>query len=123
MKARAVVLHVARVLGAVVGYGCLTAFLYLLGTQLYRWFREGEWTHVGTSDGIRFLLVRCCAKSGATGKVDALMHWLDTPVDWLGLHKILEVIPASLALLAVSIFANCIFIYSRDRIDEDRRGR
>jgi hypothetical protein len=123
MRVRAIVLQVTRFFGAVVGYGCLVAFLYLLGSQLYRWFREGEWTHVGTSDGIRFLLVRCCAKGGPTGKVDALMHWLDAPVDWLGLHKILEVIPASLALLAVSIFANCIFIYSRDRIDEYRRSR
>jgi hypothetical protein len=106
--------------GAVIGYGCLAAFLYLISVQLYRWFRQGEWTHFGVSEGMRAGLSHCCVKDGDTGKLAALVQWLDTPGDWLGLHKVLEFIPASLGLFAVSILGNCIFIYCRDRIGERR---
>jgi hypothetical protein len=118
MMLRKFILQITRSLGAVVAYGCLAAFVYLISVQLYRWFRDGEWTHISTSDGMRVVLAQCCLKDGARGRLAALGHWLDTPVDWLGLHKVLEVVPASLALFAISILANCIFIYSRDRIDE-----
>jgi hypothetical protein len=37
-------------------------------------------------------------------------------VNWLGLHKVFEVIPASLALFVLSIAGNCLFIYCRDRL-------
>jgi hypothetical protein len=102
--------------GAVIGYGCLIAFLYLVGLQSYRWFREGEWTHFGMNDGLRTGLVHCCIKDGDTGRLAAFMHWLDAPVNWLGLHKVFEVIPASLALFVLSIAGNCLFIYCRDRL-------
>jgi len=115
------VLRVARALGAIVGYGSLAAFLSLVSLQIYRWFREGEWMHVGVIDGLRAGLSRCCVHDGDTGRLAVLAHWLDTPVDWLGLHKVLEVIPASLALFALSILGNSIFVYCRDRIDELRR--
>jgi hypothetical protein len=124
MSGRAIVLRITSVLAAVVGYGCLAAFLCLISLQLYRWFREGEWTPIGTSDGMRVALAHCCVKDGDTGRLATLAHWLDAPpVDWLGLHKVLEVIPASLALFAVSILGNCIFIYSLDRLDEYKRDR
>jgi hypothetical protein len=32
----------------------------------------------------------------------------------MGLHKVLEILPASLALFALSILGNSIFIYCRD---------
>jgi hypothetical protein len=51
-----------------------------------------------------------------TGRLAALVHWLDAPVDWLGLHKILEVLPASLALFVLSILGNCLSIYCSDRL-------
>ena len=122
MTVRAGILRVTGIVGAVVGYGCLAAFLYLISLQIYRWFRAGEWTHIGVSDGLRAALAHCCVKDGATGRLAGLAHWLDAPVDWLGLHKVLEVVPASLALFAISILGNSIFIYSRDRIDECRRS-
>jgi hypothetical protein len=109
-------------LGALVGYGCLAAFLCLIGLQIYRWFREGEWTHFGVSEGLRVGLSQCCVKDGDTGKLAALVHWLDAPVDWLGLHKVLEIMPASLALFAMSILGNSIFIYCCDRIGERERA-
>ncbi len=123
MSGREIALQVTRGIGAVVGYGGLAAFLCLISLQLYRWFRDGEWTHIGMSDGLRAALARCCVNSDDTGRLAALWHWLDAPVNWLGLHRVLEVVPASLALFALSIAGNSIFIYSCDRIDEFKRGR
>ena len=116
-----VILQIARALGALLAYSCLAAFSYLVCLQIYRWFREGEWTHVGVSEGLRVGLSHCCVKDGDSGKLAALAHWLDAPVDWLGLHKALEIMPASLALFAMSILGNSIFIYCCDRIDERKR--
>jgi hypothetical protein len=115
MKAREVFTRMMSVLGAVVGYGCLALFLWLVSTQIYRWFRDGEWPHVGLIEGLRTAAISCCAKNGAEGKVAGFLSWLDSPVDWLGLHRVFEAIPASLALFAVSIVGNCLFIYFRDR--------
>jgi len=116
------VLNSARVLGAVVGYGCLAGFLYLVGLQTYGWLRDGEWTHVGVADGLSAGLLRCCVRDADTGRLAALVHWLDSPASWLGLHRVLELLPASLALFAVSILGNSIFIFCRDRLDERKAG-
>ncbi len=123
LSGRDILLRAARALSALVGYGCLAAFLCLISVQIYRWFRAGEWTHFGMSEGLRAGLLRCCVKDGDTGQLAALVHWLDAPVDWLGLHKVLESVPASLALFAVSILGNSIFIYCCDRIEERARPR
>jgi hypothetical protein len=74
--------------------------------------------HFGLIEGMRAGLSRCCAADGDTGRLAALLRWLDAPVGWIGLHRVLEVVPASLALFAMSILGNSIFIYCRDRIDE-----
>jgi len=48
-----------RLAGGIIAYGCLAAFLCLIAVQLYRWFREGEWTRIGISDGsLNFTNVR-----------------------------------------------------------------
>jgi hypothetical protein len=117
VKARETGFKVVGGLGAAVGYGCLAAFLFLVGLQSYRWFREGAWTHIGLNDGLRIGLLHCCVNGEETGRLAGFMHWLDAPVDWLGLHKVIEVIPASLALFALSIAGNCLFLYCRDRLD------
>jgi hypothetical protein len=111
----AVVMRIIGGFGALLGYGCLAAFLLLIGSQIYRWFRDGEWSHFGVVEGMRMGLTRCCVNDGDTGRLAALVHWLDAPVDWLGLHKVLEILPASLALFALSILGNSVFIYCRDR--------
>jgi hypothetical protein len=116
MTQRNAILNVTAGIGAVFGYGCLIAFLYLVTMQIYHWFRDGIWTHVGMGDGLRMGLERCCVKDPETGMFAGFLQWLDTPVDWLGLHRLIEVVPASLALFLVSIAGNCLFIYSRDRI-------
>jgi hypothetical protein len=123
INVRVIVLRITQGIGAVVGYGGLAAFLWLISVQLYRWFRDGEWTHIGMSDGLRAALARCCVNSDDTGRFAALWHWLDAPVNWLGLHRVLEVVPALLALFVLSIAGNSLFIYSCDRIDEFKRGR
>jgi hypothetical protein len=117
VTARTVVLRFTSAVGALIGYGFLAAFLYLVGLQFYRWFRDGEWTHIGLNDGLRTGLMHCCVKEGDTGRLAAFIHWLEAPVDWLGMHKVVEVMPASLALFAVSIAGNCLFLYCRDRLD------
>jgi hypothetical protein len=116
MSARTAVLRVTSVIGAIIGYGCLAAFLFLVGVQLNGWFRQGEWMHVGMGDGIRVTLARCCVRDAAAGHFAGFLQWWASPVSWLGLHKVLEVIPASLALFAVSIAGNSLFIYCRDRL-------
>jgi len=116
MSGRQVALRVTSGIGAIIGYGCLAAFLYLISMQLYRWFRDGEWTHIGMGDGMRIGLLHCCVKDGDTGRLAIFLQWLDSPVKWLGMHKIFEVVPASLALFAVSIAGNSLFIYCTDRL-------
>ncbi|MEA3150383.1 MAG: hypothetical protein QOD56_1322 [Gammaproteobacteria bacterium] len=120
-RGRAALLRITAGIGAIVGYGCLAAFLWLVGLQVYRWFRDGEWTRIGVNDGLRIGLTRCCVRDADSGRFAVVLHWLDTPVDWLGLHKVLEAMPASLALFAVSILGNSLFIYCRDRLSE-RKG-
>jgi hypothetical protein len=117
VTARDASLRLVSAIGAVIGYACLIAFLGLVGLQCYRWFRDGEWTHIGMIDGLRNGLVRCCVKDGDTGRLAAFVHWLDAPVNWLGMHKVFEVVPASLAVFAISIAGNCLFIYCRDRLE------
>ena len=112
------VLRISQVLGAIVGYGCLAAFLFLVSMQSYRWFRDGEWTHVGVTEGMRVGLSHCCVNDGDTGRLASLIHWIDTPTDWLGLHTVLDVLPASLALFVLSILGNSVFIYCRDRVSD-----
>ncbi len=121
MKPHSALWRVTGGIGAVVGYGCLIAFLCLVGMQIYSWFRDGEWTHIGMSEGMRAGLVRCCVKAADSGRLADFLQWLNSPVDWLGLHRVFEVIPASLALFLVSIAGNCLFIYSRDRLHQDAR--
>jgi hypothetical protein len=118
MSARQVALRLTSGIGAIIGYGCLAAFLYLISMQTYRWLRDGEWTHIGMSDGLRVGLLHCCVKDGDTGRLATFLHWLDTPVNWLGMHKVFEIVPASLALFAVSIVGNSLFIYCRDRLQK-----
>jgi hypothetical protein len=122
MTARAFVLRAGGAAGAVFGYGCLAAFLSLIGLQVYLWFMDGEWTHIGVTDGLRALLGHLGVTPDSTGRLSALSHWLDAPVRWLGLHKVLEVLPASLALFAISILGNSVFVYLSDRLREYRGG-
>ena len=117
MKGRDSAWKLIAAVGAVIGYGCLIAFLGLVGLQSYRWFHDGEWTHIGMNDGLRIGLTKCCFRDDDTGRLAAFMHWLDAPMSWLGVHKVFEVLPASLALFALSIAGNCLFIYCRDRLD------
>lgn len=119
---RETLLRVLGYVGAVLGYGGLAAFLYLIGMQIFRWFRQGEWTHIGISEALRTVLIRCGADDADTGRLAALLHWLEAPATWLGLHKVIEVVPASLALFLVSIIGNSIFLHCRDRVGESNHA-
>jgi hypothetical protein len=121
MNVRDVLLRVGSVLGAIVAYACLAAFLALVCFQVYRWFDDGEWTHIGVNDGMRAVLAHLAGTELVAGWRASLLQWLDAPVKWLGLHKVLDVLPASLALFAISVLGNSLFIYTTDRMRE-RRG-
>jgi len=99
------------------------ACLALVGFQVYRWFENGEWTHVGVNDGMRAALAHFAGADGLTGWRAALARWLDAPVTWLGLHTVLETLPASLALFLISILGNSLFVYTTDRLREQRTAR
>jgi hypothetical protein len=112
-----------RTLGGIVAYGCLTAFVCLVSMQTYRWFREGEWTHIGITDGLRATLLTCCVNEGDVGHLAGFVHWLETPTDWFGWHKLLEVIPASIGLFVLSMLGNFAFVYGGDRLAEQNDAK
>jgi hypothetical protein len=120
MNARAGLLKILAAIGALIGYGCLAVFLYGIGTQIYKWFRDGEWTRIGLGDSIRAVLERCGVQDGGTGRLAGFLQWWESPATWLGLHKVLEVVPASLALFLLSIVGNSLFIYCRDKLRQDQ---
>jgi len=123
MKTRDAALRVGSVLGAIVAYGYLIACLALVGFQVYRWFQNGEWTHVGVNDGMRAALAHLAGADGLSGWRADLARWLDAPVTWLGLHTVLEAVPASLALFVISILGNSLFVYTTDRLREEQTVR
>jgi hypothetical protein len=115
-------LVVLRVAGGIAAYGFLACFIGLIGMQLYHWFRDGQWTHIGISDALYAVLTSCCVREDGGGLLTTLAHWLDQPLDWLGWHKILEVVPATIGLFLLSVFGNFLYIYSGDRIEAGRRS-
>ena len=110
-----------RIAGGLVAYASLAAFVGLLGLQTYRWLREGEWPHIGIGEGLRALLGFYGVDDGGVGRLARLARWLDTPTDWLGWHRVLEAIPASIGLFLISVCGNFVQVYGsdlRDRMDE-----
>ena len=108
-----------RAAAAVAAFGTLAWFLGLIGLQVYHWFRDDAWTHIGLRDGLLSLVSSCCVSDeSAPGMMAAFMRWLETPESWLGLHVVLEAVPASIGLFLLSVFSNFIYIYCSDRLDE-----
>ncbi len=105
-----------RALGAIVAFGSLGWFLGLILTQIFRWFRDGEWTRIAISDGLLSLVTSCCVHDGSTGWLADFAHWLELPESWFGLHKVLEVLPASVGLFALSVLGNFVYVYCSDRL-------
>lgn len=107
---------VLRAVSAVVAFGSFAWFLCLVGTQVYRWLRDGEWTRIGIGDGLLSLMSSCCVTNGG-GATAQFVRWLEAPQSWLGWHRVLEVVPASIGLFLLSVLGNFIFIYCSDRLD------
>ena len=42
MNTRRAALGLTSGIGALIGYGCLAAFIILVGVQVYHWLRDGE---------------------------------------------------------------------------------
>jgi hypothetical protein len=110
-----------RAVSAVVAFSAFILLLGLIGLQLYRWFRDGEWTRISISDGLLNVVSGCCARDDGAGTMAAFARWLDAPESWTGLHRVLEVVPASIGLFLLSVLANFVYIYCSDRLDQQRR--
>ena len=108
-----------RAIAAVAAFGALVWFLGLIGLQVYDWFRDGEWTHIGLRDGLLSLVSSCCVSDETgPGAMAAFLRWLETPESWLGLHRLLEAVPASIGLFLLSVGSNFLYIYCSDRLDD-----
>jgi hypothetical protein len=114
-------LVVLRALAAIVAFGSFAWFLGLIGTQIFRWFRDGAWTRISTSDGLISLVTSCCTRENGAGRMVEFSRWLEAPASWFGLHRVLEVLPASVSLFSLSVLANFLYIYCSDRLDAGRR--
>jgi hypothetical protein len=110
-----------RAFAAIIAFGSFAWFLGLIGTQVYRWFRDGAWAGISTSDGLISLVTSCCMQDANAGRTADFVRWLGTPGSWYGVHRILDVLPASVSLFSLSVLANFIYIYCSDRLDAQRR--
>jgi hypothetical protein len=106
-----------RALAAIAAFGSFVWCLGLIGTQLLRWFRDGAWPHISASDGLISLVTSCCSRADGAGRMADIARWLESPASWIGLHRVLELLPASIGLFLLSVFANFIYIYCSDRLD------
>jgi hypothetical protein len=112
-----------RAIAAVVAFGALAWFLGLIGMQVYDWFRDGEWTHIGLRDGLLSLVSSCCVSDETgPGIMASFLRWLEAPDSWLGLHRLLEAVPASIGLFLLSVGSNFLYIYCSDRLEDLTEG-
>lgn len=104
--------------GFVLAYGALAAFIGLIAYQAYRWLHDGQWTPIGVDQGLRVLLRASGIKDGDSGRLASFMRWLAAPTNWLGWHKVLEVIPASIGMFVLSVFGNWVHLYGADLLEQ-----
>jgi len=114
-------LVVLRAVSAIIAFGSFAWFLGLIGTQIFRWFRDGAWTRISTSDGLISLVTSCCVRDNGAGRMWEFSRWLEAPGSWFGLHRVLEVLPASVSLFSLSVLANFLYIYCSDWLDAQQR--
>jgi hypothetical protein len=114
-------LIVLRALAAIVAFGSFAWCLGLIGDQLYRWAHDGAWPRISTSDGLISLVTSCCTRADGAGRMADIAHWLESPASWIGLHRVLELVPASIGLFLLSVFANFIYIYCSDQLEARQR--
>lgn len=58
--------------------------------QIYSWLRNGEW--------VQYSLI------WALSYVESIQSWSYYPTEWIGVHKILDIIPFSIFLIAIGVF-------------------
>lgn len=69
--------------GVVVASACIIGGIGTLGYQAYTYLRLGEWHGLSIINALRW----------------AKLDWAYLPQEWLGLHRILDAIPLSMALI------------------------
>ncbi|WP_416047946.1 hypothetical protein [Cupriavidus basilensis] len=90
--------------GAVATASLLIAMALFLGAigvplyQAYVWMKAGTWPPLSALDGIKWL-----------AGPEAWNSWLYWPEDWIGVHKILQECPISLALILAAVAPVWVF--------------
>lgn len=107
-----------RIGGFMVAYGAWFASASVIAYQGDRWLRDGQWTSIGVSDGLRSAFAAIGA--GEHGRFAQFAHWLAEPKDWIGWHRVLEVTPASIALFLLAILGNFAYLYGSDALQAQR---
>ncbi len=107
-----------RIGGFMLAYGAWFASVGVVAYQGYRWLRDGQWTPIGVSDGLRSAFATIGV--GERGHFAQFAHWLAEPTDWIGWHRVLEVTPAAVALFLLAILGNFAYIYGSDSLNEPR---
>ena len=111
-----------RALAAIVAFGSFAWCLGLIGNQLYRWAHDGAWPRISASDGLIGLVTSAAARRRRRcGQDGGLAHWLESPASWIGVHRVLELMPASIGLFLLSVFINFLYIYCSDQLESLRR--
>jgi len=64
-----------------------TGALFIFGYQLFQWLRHGDWKSISVITGLRWLE----------------SSWAVYPREWLGVHKLLDFIPLSIALILLGL--------------------
>lgn len=79
----------------------------LLSWQIYTWLKTGEWPPISTPDGLFIAWAFLFADGSAAPH---FVQWLIAPETWIGVHKILDAIPAALTLFLVGIGGLMLFV-------------
>jgi hypothetical protein len=80
------------------GFAVAFSGLVFLGYQISLFLWSGEWV------SYNFLYL-------ATYLPDALLNWAILPDSWLGIHKILDVLPLSVGLVGVGVLMVVMWVF------------
>jgi len=90
-------LQVALVLAV---FGVILAGLAVPALQIYGWLRYGNWTPFSIIDSLRLVAELFADPESPPTRLAA---WLESPSSWIGLHKLLSFLHASIGLWAVAL--------------------
>lgn len=94
-------------LASVVITSSLVVCFGIIAIQVVIWLKDGYWPSVGVAKGLLYLRSLFYSSPPGDGSFAA---WLSDPQSWLGLHKLLEFLPASLGVVIVGFCLGVILL-------------